>query len=169
MVSIEEAAQKILADRRKTLDHSSERSRRERDERVAALREFLDLAKSKGFPVEITYEMEHREGHGRREFFNPTGVEGWIVVTQHPGEYDSFPAKGIMATSGGLLRRFTAETIRDQHVQRGSLAVSPFYKSYPCGVPGDVLLLLAQEEAHPWEVTREKLTECAAWYLSGWR
>lgn len=163
-MGIEEAAQKVLADHRRAADQDAERQRRRAAEREAAIQEFVDLAEARNFPVETAYEVQYPQQAGATVAYNPR-VSGWVAITDHPGEYDTCAAKGVIVSSDGTLRKFKAET-RDYLERAGaSLVGSPFYGSYPY-TTSDVALVLTQDEASIWDVDPAKLPECAAWYLA---
>ena len=89
MGSIEEAAEAILAKRQRDLSVQEEYIARRDAERNAAIEEFLELARVKGFPMEATYRKTS-ERHGNQGFYEHD-VKGWVAKTETPGEYEELP------------------------------------------------------------------------------
>lgn len=84
-----------------------------------ALSKYLGKVQRRNYRSEKTYQTAtaparayfHRGGGGGGQNFNLTDVEGWVVESRHPKEWDTCDPKGTLATASGELYGFTAESV----------------------------------------------------------
>ncbi|MHA7274880.1 hypothetical protein ACX80Z_15835 [Arthrobacter sp. TMT4-20] len=179
MGSLEDAAARVVAQRAE--DEAQRRAGQlERDRQLRELREvlseYLDVVQRRNYRPEKTYRRatarvrpyNHTDGGGGERSYTLTDVEGWVVETRSPGEWDTCAAKGTLATATGDLYEFVAEPLFAPKFIGEKPILSRFYR-HERHVRDDLVLILGerQERGAPWyRYTVETLAESLATYTT---
>lgn len=122
MGSMEEAAQRALAERRQQMEEQAVREQQRQQKQTAELQEFLTIARSRRFPLESVYNPFYQ---GRP---SELVLYGWVVGTTSGGEYGPGDQRGAVVLVDGTIHTFEAMRVYDNSPHLGLVALSPFYR-----------------------------------------
>ncbi|MHA7274881.1 hypothetical protein ACX80Z_15840 [Arthrobacter sp. TMT4-20] len=153
MGKLEDAAAEIIAqqteDERRRQAHRAEVERWQNECRQL-MTEFLEVVQREDYRPEKTYNRhtvlghDYRIGGGGVVSFELTDVEGWIIDSETPGEYDSCAAKGTLITRVGDCYAFTAHYAFD-HKRVGEKPTFSRYYRFDPSIRPDVVIILGRK------------------------